>query len=170
MGSLLFPGPLVGGSLERSEIFELPAAERDSRQRREALLGERNLPEVRGQPGTHCWLVQRGKLKLPGQAHLHIKMCCHIYLHIQMCLKRILTCQVLEARDDYDLKHAASGSAILVGLWLTLHGSVCQLQRFPRALGIDVTPHGFHHFVKLRPWGNPRASKTKDSVGCDTHL
>jgi len=40
MGSLLFPGPLVGGSPERSEVFELPAAERDSKQCGEALLGE----------------------------------------------------------------------------------------------------------------------------------
>lgn len=57
---------------------------------------------------------------------------------------------VSEARDDGDSKHEATRSAILVGLWLTLNGSMYRLQRFPRALGIDITPHCFHYFVKVR--------------------
>lgn len=140
MGSLLFPGPLVGGSPERSEISELPASGRDSKQRREALLGERNLPEVRGQPGAHCRLVQRGEL-MPSWAGTFA------YSNVPPAN---LDLPVSEARDDGDSKHAATGSAILVGLWLTLNGSMYRLQRFPRALGIDVTPYHFHYFVKVR--------------------
>lgn len=57
------------------------------------------------------------------------------HLHIQMCLKLLLTACLSEARDGDDSKRTATGSAILVGLWLTLHGSVYQLRRFPQALG-----------------------------------